>query len=264
MTVEWRSQQRERCTSSLFLLTFRNDVVCGEAAEIPSNDGSAMCTVLANASWNSKVKNQMHGSQHIPANAGSPAFPQHGRQRSFGGGRGSFRNLEGDVPLCMGRTTFERRHAETYPNEAEMQVEELICVTKNLMSMRNEDRETVVFEELDTFPWHIAFLTETWRPDKAEKWERDDEQAAKKHLFLGSGGDTGRNGVAIVVHADVKKRLTSWKMINDRVCTADLHFTGHRIRAISVYMSCGKYSDEEVNKVYRTLEKAVKMARVVD
>ena len=63
-----------------------------------------------------------------------------------------------------------------------------------------DDRLDGVFEELELSTWQFTFVTETWGPEKSEKWIHE----AYGHTFIGAGGSvnergepTGRRGVGI-------------------------------------------------------------------
>ena len=105
---------------------------------------------------------------------------------SFGGGRGKYANVHGDVPMALfntvlldstvnaengGEVSQEPRdvnHASERDvrNTGGTEVVGLVCLLKNVMSLKSEEREQLLLTELGSLQWDITVLNETWRDAK--------------------------------------------------------------------------------------------------
>ena len=68
-----------------------------------------------------------------------------------------------------------------------------------MQSIQGPERLQELIEELKTIDWDTIFVTETWRAEREEVFD-----LAGGHLFVGSGGQRGSRGVAILVGASLR------------------------------------------------------------
>ena len=129
----------------------------------------------------------------------------------------------------------------------ELQDVKLTLLLKNVTSLLHEDRESQVFAELTTVRWDVVALNETWRETKEETW------TIAGHLFLGSGGSKGSNGVAVILHRRWAKGFQSFKAVSDRVCSVDVNINERRLRFIAVYMPTAWHPEAAADGVYTEL-----------
>ena len=118
--------------------------------------------------------------------------------RSVGGGTGTYRHVDGDVPVSMHQSvtaakTFKVSGQKT-PSAAVHGVS-INLLAKNVQSIMSDGREMDLLETIDDNDWDVIFLSETWRKEKEEIWK-----TTKGHLFLGAGWEKGHIGVAIMIH----------------------------------------------------------------
>ena len=115
-------------------------------------------------------------------------------------------------------------NAESFPVRCR-----LVFKLKNVRSLKGEDRELLLTQELADVKFDFCFLTETWRSQRKEAWSND------QFHFYGAGGNS-RTGVAIVVGPHWASNITNFKAVNDRLCSVDVNFGTTKIRMIVVYM----------------------------
>ena len=127
---------------------------------------------------------------------------------------------------------------------------------KNVQSLQNQTREDELLEELKDLEWDFVVLSETWRPDRQERWF-----TKEGHMFCGSSGTEGKRGVAILMHCRWKSCFKSFHAISDRICAVDVKIAGCQLRIISTYFPHAGYADEEVEGTYAQLDTAIKEAR---
>ena len=111
------------------------------------------------------------------------------------------------------------------------------ALLKNVMSIMTEEREQILFSELEVVDWDIVLLNETWRPSKEEIW------TTSRHLFLASGGTRGSNGVAVLLHRRWVKGFRAFHAISERLCALDVDIQKKRFRFIVVYMPTSWHQD---------------------
>ena len=119
-----------------------------------------------------------------------------------------------------------------------------------MQSLFSDIRECELLETLDDNVWDILLLTETWRKSKEEVWK-----TAKGHLFMGSGWEGERKGVAILLHRRHAKTFKSFMAESERICAADLNLNGERLRIIAAYLPDGSYDNATVEATYNKLDK---------
>jgi hypothetical protein len=130
-----------------------------------------------------------------------------------------------------------------------------IVLLKNVMSILTEEREQILFRELETIQWDVVLVNETWRECKEEIW------TISGHLFLGSGGTRGSKGVAILLHRRWVKGFRAFHAISERLCALDLNIRGKQTRTAAVYMPTSWHDDSLVESVYQDVSKLCVGAR---
>ena len=129
-------------------------------------------------------------------------------------------------------------------------------IAKNIQSLQTQDRENALLEELELNRWEIMCLSETWREERRELWT-----SRKHHLFAGSGGTQGRNGVAIVLHAQLHAKIDSFCAMSDRVAALDFTARRRKFRVIAVYLPHSGYVDSVVEQFYGQISELVRQGR---
>ena len=86
----------------------------------------------------------------------------------------------------------------TYVNNTSFEIH---LVTKNLQSVRADDRWNDFVSELEALDYDIVFCTETWREER----EKHCLTPSGHHIYL-SGGD-GHRGVGICISPSLFKRM---------------------------------------------------------
>jgi exonuclease III len=69
-----------------------------------------------------------------------------------------------------------------------------------------------------------------------------------------SGGERTERGVAIVVHKTVVRSVVKQIVCNDRIIAIKLKAEPVSILMMQVYMPTSEYEDDEVEKLYDTIE----------
>ena len=101
---------------------------------------------------------------------------------------------------------------------------------KNVQSLKAETREDELIEELKCFDWDFVLLSETWRPSLSERWHTEEG-----HMFCGSGGSDGKNGVAIMIHRRWRSKFKAFHAISDCLCAVDVDIPDEKIRFIHLF-----------------------------
>ena len=104
--------------------------------------------------------------------------------------------------------------------------------------------------ELEGYRWDAISLSETWRQDKAEKWETH-----HKHIFMGAGRLDNKHGVGIMLNKKWRQRIIDTEYINERAITTTIVVNRQRIKLTSVYFRHSGYADHHIEKMYKTIEK---------
>ena len=63
-----------------------------------------------------------------------------------------------------------------------------------------EEKENLLFEELEIVSWDATFINETWKPKKEELW-----QTPEGHPFAGLGGGRGATALRSLFMGDGQK-----------------------------------------------------------
>ena len=84
-------------------------------------------------------------------------------------------------------------------------------------------------EDMGSHHWDIITFTETWREETNEVFTTENG-----HIWLGSGGTKGRNGVGILLHKRWKH--IQFQAINDRIAAVVVDFAGALFQILVVYM----------------------------
>ena len=174
-----------------------------------------------------------------------------------GWGRGTYGNVEGDLPICLQPQEQDRRNegqsaelrgVKTRPNShaqaAVTESSKIRILTKNVFSIQTEERLQELMGELRLIEWDVVVLTETWRATREENFI-----FADGHQFLGSGGTVGERGVAVIVHRRWRERFHSNKAISERLMAVEIDILEHKFTVIGTYMPHTGYDDREVERV---------------
>ena len=109
--------------------------------------------------------------------------------------------------------------------------------------------------QLGTLGWDVLLLSETWREKKQER-----SRSRDGHLFCGSGGKKGEQGVAIVLNKRWAHGFRAFRAVSTRVCAIDVDIGIHKVRFVSIYMPHGGYDDDDVEEVYSQLDRLITSA----
>ena len=64
-----------------------------------------------------------------------------------------------------------------------------------------------------------------------------------------------------MIHSRIKNSFVCFRAINERLCAADLHIGGNKVRLISVYMPDSSNDDAEVEAIYILIDVLIEEAR---
>ena len=124
-----------------------------------------------------------------------------------------------------------------------------IVLQKKMRSMHSSVRIEDMMSELEGYRWDAILLSETWRHEKAELWERH-----HKHIFMGSGKFDNEHGVGIMLCKRWRQRIIGTEYINERATTATIVVNRQRIKLMSVYFTHSRYADHHIEKMYKAIE----------
>ena len=79
-----------------------------------------------------------------------------------------------------------------------------------MISMHSSERIEEITCELEGYRWDATLLCETWRHDKAEKWE-----TPHKHTFMGARKYDNKHGSGILLNKKWKQRIIDTEYINE-------------------------------------------------
>ena len=95
------------------------------------------------------------------------------------------------------------------------------------------------------------------------RWKGQGEIRSGDYTVYYSGGERAERGVAIVVHKRIVRSVVKKIVCNDRIIAIKLKAEPVNILVIQVYMPTSEYEDDEVEKLYDTLEEILeKMEKV--
>ena len=125
----------------------------------------------------------------------------------------------------------------------------LHVVTKNLQSIRNNDRFIDFLAELDRFDFDLVCLSETWRSEREEIFETP----GRHRLFL-SGG-SGHCGVGICVSHRLLTKCDDlvFHALNERLCFLSFRVGQICFVLFACYFPTSWAIDDEVHHVYEIL-----------
>ena len=109
------------------------------------------------------------------------------------------------------------------------------------------------FNDLDC---DVLLVTETRRKEKEELWKTPDG-----HMFMGSGWQGGRRGVAVILHRRLAKSFKGFYPVSEQACAVDLDIRGAKLRLIAAYLPDSSYDDAEVEETYYQLGNLCNKAR---
>lgn len=126
---------------------------------------------------------------------------------------------------------------------------QLHVLTKNLRSIRSDDKFEDLLVEIDEVEFDLACLSETWRSEKEEFWTTN----GGKQTYL-SGGSTSR-GVGICVSHQIARRMAHVTLhaYSDRLCS--LHFSLGNLwfRMFACYFPTSWEPDSEADELFDVL-----------
>ena len=86
------------------------------------------------------------------------------------------------------------------------------------------------------------------------RWKGQGEIKSGDYTVYYSGGERTERGVAIVVHKSVVSSVVKKIVCNDRIIAIKLKAEPLSILIMQVYMPTSEYEDDEVEKLYDTIE----------
>ena len=89
------------------------------------------------------------------------------------------------------------------------------------------------------------------------RWTGQGEIRSGDYAAYYSRGECAERGVAIVVHKNIVRRVVKKIACNDRIIAIKLKAEPVNILIMQVYMPTPKYEDDEVEKLYDTIEEIV-------
>ena len=96
------------------------------------------------------------------------------------------------------------------------------------------------------------------------RWTRAAVTKVGKKDFLYSGGSTHERGVGILFQESLENSLISWCPVSDRVMVAKFAGKPLDMGIIQVYAPTSTAEEEEVEKFYEDLDKAMKFLKSQD
>ena len=135
----------------------------------------------------------------------------------------------------------------TYVNNTSFEIH---LVTKNLQSVRADDRWNDFVSELEALDYDIVFCTETWREEREEHCLTP----SGHHIYL-SGGD-GHQGVGICISPSFFKRMKHihFHAYSSRVSCLHFEIVDTKFVAIVCYMPTSWDTDAAVEENYSLLD----------
>ena len=128
----------------------------------------------------------------------------------------------------------------------------LHVVTKNVQSLKHEDRFNDFVAEIDKLDFSVLCLCETWRNDREECFLTP----AGHKMFFSGGGDVGHRGVGIALSRHLCASITNvcFHATSSRICTVQFEIRTVIIKCFAVYMPMVWGSDDEVDLCYVLLD----------
>ena len=131
----------------------------------------------------------------------------------------------------------------------------LHVVTKNLQSVKSNDRFYDFIAELDQCSFDICLFSETWRVETEEVFVTP---AGHKLFFSGGGGgggEGGHQGVGGAIHKRLLQQINSisFSAFASRVCQLQFSLRTTYFRCIAVYFPTTWHSEDDVEQVYTLL-----------
>ena len=129
-------------------------------------------------------------------------------------------------------------------------------------------------KSLDIATWNVQGLLQTGKLHITEKelvkqnidicgiaethWKGEGHFQTEDHAIYISGAEqTGRNGVAIAIRKSLIKYVYEYHPVNDRLIVLTLETAPTRLHIVQVYMPTTEASDEEIDRTYSEIEKAI-------
>ena len=129
----------------------------------------------------------------------------------------------------------------------------LHVVTKNLQSIKSDDRFHDFIAEIDKCCFDIFFFSETWRVETEEVFMTP---VGHKLFFSGDDGGSGHQGVGVAIHKRLLHQIDSisFSAFSSRVCQLQLSWGTTCFRCIAVYFPTSWHSEDDVEHVYSLLD----------
>ena len=126
----------------------------------------------------------------------------------------------------------------------------LHVVTKNLQSIKLDDRFYDFIAELNQCCFDIFLFSETWRAEEVFV-----TPAGHKLCFSGGDGESGRQGVGVAIHKRLLQQINSisFSAFSNRVCQLQFSLCTTYFRCIAVYFPTTWHSEDDVEQVYTLL-----------
>lgn len=128
--------------------------------------------------------------------------------------------------------------------------------TWNVRSLYDRGKIHNVLQEMQRLEVNIMGLSETRWPDQGEMLF---EQS--KIYYSGNNEQQHRNGVAIVVHRNLKHLVTSFTPISDRVIMIRIKTTQRTLNIIQVYAPTADKVEEEIDQFYDDVQQALDITK---
>ncbi|PNF15330.1 hypothetical protein B7P43_G00933 [Cryptotermes secundus] len=130
----------------------------------------------------------------------------------------------------------------------ERQVKNLfICYTSNVRTLNQAGKLDNLETEMEKNEVSVLGVSKV-------RWKGQGEIRSGDYTVYYSGGERAERGVAIVVHKSVVRSVVKKIACNDRIIALKLKAEPVDILIIQVYMPTSEYEDDEVEKVYDTIE----------
>ena len=127
--------------------------------------------------------------------------------------------------------------------------------TYNTRTLREREQIEDLLKELENTRWNVVGLSETKRPGEGLTEMRDG------NWIFECGKTEDRpdaKGIAFLIHKDFKNYVSKLEILSDRVISCCINVENNKsIKLIQVYAPTSAAEEEEVDKVYETIEKAI-------
>lgn len=138
--------------------------------------------------------------------------------------------------------TFKRSHNELY------------IATYNARTLSSRQKMQEMEEELEKIKWDVVGVSEVRKPGE----ECLKLQSGHTFFYRGSDSQKLMHGVGLFINKRWSDRITHTKSISDRVIYVSLKINNrYSVKLIQVYAPTSTHDDEEVERFYEDVEKAL-------